>query len=370
MRLRFIAVVLVLAWVTLLASAQERSYTVQRGDTLTSIAQQFNISAQVLAQRNALTWAGGLQAGQTLVIPAANFVATSHTVQRGDTLTNIAALYGTTVSALEALNNISNGAIQAGQVLVLSGASVGQGGGFVAPSAGVTTSAGGVPVVIVQPTPAPITSVNPSLGQGGPVATTPIGPVVHIVDIGETLQTIAARYGTTWDVLAQANNLTNPNFLPAGTSLVIPVGGTGGPSTGQGGGVTPTTPITAVYVVRVGDTLSQIAERFNTTVSAVRSANGLNSSLIFVGQSLLIPYGGGNLGSGGGTVGTGGPSTRPLYPFANGSIRGNRYVIASGDTLFGIGARFNVDVWTIARRNHILNLNHIFAGTVLIIPGR
>lgn len=57
-------------------------------------------------------------------------------------------------------------------------------------------------------------------------------------------------------------------------------------------GATPTPPSTGVYyLVQRGDTLSAIARRFGTTVQAIMSANGLTSTLIYVGQTLLIPVG-------------------------------------------------------------------------------
>jgi len=351
-------IALMLTWglfSALLVNAQETRYTVRPGDTLASIASANRISPALLAQRNAITYAAGLRTGQVLFIPDANFVATSHTVQPGESLAVIAQLYGTTVAELQSLNALGGPRIVPGQVLQLPGsaANLGQGGG----------------VIVVTATPSPMPA-----GQGGgfvPVnPSMPSAPLVHIVEVGETLQIIAARYGTTWQALAQANNLQNPNFLPAGSSLIIPNsagqggGAVGGPTTGQ---VVGANTISAFYVVRVGDTLSQIAERFGTTVAAIQRANGLTNTVIFPDSTLLIPF---NLGVGGPVVTLPTVVAPSGFPFANGTIRGGRYTVAQGDTLFGIANRFNVDAWNVARANRITNLNHIFSGQILLIPGR
>jgi len=360
MRLRHaVLIVFILIWgllSALLVSAQEARHTVRSGETLASIAADYNISASLLAQRNAITYPAGLGVGQVLAIPAANFVATAHTVQPGESLAIIAQLYGTTVAELQSLNELDGTRILPNQVLRLSGATLGQGGG----------ATGGV--IFVTATPSPVPS---SLGQGGGTAVGgPSAPLVHIVDVGETLQIIAARYGTTWQALAQANNLANPNFLPAGASLIIPAssadqggGSTGGPTTATVGVNT----ISAFYVVRAGDTLSQIGERFGTSADAIKRANGLSNSVIFPGATLLIPY---SLGTGGPLVALPTIVAPNVFPFANGTLSGGRYTVAQGDTLFGVANRFNVDAWNIARANRLTNLNQIFSGQILLIPGR
>jgi LysM repeat protein len=154
-----------------------------------------------------------------------------HVVAWGETVEIIASRYGVSADDIVAANNLTNpDLIRAGDVLIIPG-----------------------------------------------VAAPSQEPGVHIVRQGETLQSIAAMYGTTVDALARANGIVNANYIWVGQRLTIP-----GATTSQAGGQT--------YVVQPGDTLSSIAVRFNTTAWAIAYANNLpNVNVIYVGQTLLIP---------------------------------------------------------------------------------
>lgn len=103
----------------------------------------------------------------------------------------------------------------------------------------------------------------------------------HVVQPGDTLWGISRRYNTTVDAIVRANNIPNPNLIYVGQVLEIP----------DGTSPTPVPPVNpSTYVVRAGDTLSQIARTFNTTVAALVQANNIaNPNLIYVGQVLIIP---------------------------------------------------------------------------------
>lgn len=134
------------------------------------------------------------------------------------------------------------------------------------------------------------------------------------------------------------------------------------------------------YTVAEGDTLAKIAQRYCTSVQEIYDINrntiGVDPNRIQAFMRLTVPN------RCGGAVApqpptTGGPGImQPIAPFdrgprlhANGILRGNVYDIAIGDTLFSIGQRFGEDINLIAGRNNIDNLNKIFAGRPLIIPG-
>lgn len=98
------------------------------------------------------------------------------------------------------------------------------------------------------------------------------------VSRGETLWSIAERYGTTVTALAAANDITNPNLVYAGAVLQIPSGST-----------SASTPPSTITVGR-GDTLSAIAARYHTTVAALAAANGItNPNLVYAGAQIRLP---------------------------------------------------------------------------------
>jgi LysM repeat protein len=173
------------------------------------------------------------------------------------------------------------------------------------------------------------------------------GPVqaqgqVHVVQRGETLSSIAARYGTTTQALAGANGLANANYIYAGQRLTIP-GGNASPGGTNGG----------AYVVRAGDTLYSIAARHGTTAQALANANGLaNANYIYVGQRLTIP---------GGSA----PAANP----SPGSGGMGSYTVRAGDTLASIAYRHGTTVAAIAAANGLSNPNYIYPGQTLRIPG-
>jgi LysM repeat protein len=164
------------------------------------------------------------------------------------------------------------------------------------------------------------------------------GPVVHVVQWGENLSSIAVRYGVGIHELAAANLLDDPNRVYVGQRLVIPV--TPAPAPQPAGNVMQ-------HVVTSGDTLSALAAQYRTTVNAIVEANRLvNPSYIYVGQVLTIP-----------TSGTSAPMT------------GVYYVVRPGDTMAGVAYRFGVSYWAIVQANNLANPTMIHIGQTLFIPG-
>ncbi|MFN2216965.1 MAG: LysM peptidoglycan-binding domain-containing protein [Anaerolineae bacterium] len=135
------------------------------------------------------------------------------------------------------------------------------------------------PTVEATATPAP-TSPSTSGGQQGQYVT-------HTVQRGETLSSIARQYGTTWQAIAQANNIANPSQIYAGQSLKIPT--SGGSSGSSSGG---TTGCRYSHTVQRGEWLWQIAREYGVSPYAIMSANGLSlpsASTIYAGTVLCIP---------------------------------------------------------------------------------
>lgn len=148
----------------------------------------------------------------------------------------------------------------------------------------------------------------------------------YIVRSGDSLYSIANRYGVTVNELKSANNLTS-NLLRIGQLLTIP-------------NVVPpqTTPDNyQVYTVKSGDTLYAIARRFNTTVNDLINFNQLTTTGLVIGQQLLIPT-------------ESASSNEITPPNTNDTIT---YTVQSGDSLWKIANNCNISV------DDIVNLNNL-----------
>lgn len=101
--------------------------------------------------------------------------------------------------------------------------------------------------------------------------------ITYVIQPGDTLSGIARRYGTTVTALTQLNKLSDPDKIYAGNTLKVPENGTGVDSSTQ------------YYTIRPGDTLSEIARRFGTTVSALTRLNGISDpDKIYAGNRIRI----------------------------------------------------------------------------------
>lgn len=214
---------------------------------------------------------------------------TSLTVVSGDTLLKIANRCGTTVSALRRANpEIGSGSlIYPGQVLQLPGAILGTDGGY----------------------------------------------FIYVIARGDTLKSLANRFGTTVDALLAANpDITNANIIYEGQRLKVYSGPVTPPPNN------PPPPSGQIYYAQRGDTLRKIAAKFNTTVEAILKVNPkiTNPNLIYVGQAITIP----------GDVST--------------------YMVQKGDTLRIIASRFGTTVDALLALNpNIWNANLIYVGQII-----
>ncbi len=202
-------------------------YTVQSGDNLYSIARKFGITVDELKRANNLG-TNLLSIGQKLLIPERESLEESpsseeyYIVQSGDTLFSIAQSYGISVEELKNANNLTTNILNIGQKLIIP--------------------------------------KKESSNQ-----------MIYMVQAGDSLYSIATRYGITVVDLKKINNL-NSNLLSIGQKLIIPVKSN-----------------SIFYMVQSGDNLYSIARKYNTTVEEIKRANGLTSNLLTIGQKLLIP---------------------------------------------------------------------------------
>lgn len=160
-------------------------------------------------------------------------------------------------------------------------------------------------------------------------------------DENEGYTTITIRYGDTLSELAIEYNTTVERLVElnniANPNLIY-AGDTLIVPTSD-----PSSNITQIYVVQYGDTLSKIAQEYGTTVATLASINNIqNVNLIYVGQIIKIPS--------------------SSYDMSH-----RLYVVKRGDTLWGISRRFGVSIARIVMLNRIANPNLIYPGNVLRI---
>lgn len=175
-----------------------------------------------------------------------------HVVQPGETLYRIGLRYSVTVAALAQANNIQNTErILVGQQLIIPDLS---------------------------------TAVETDLFAGE--------PTYHVVEPGETLATIANRYGLTVSQLATLNNIANPNHVESGKTLtvfelsetVIELDTFSNVSSGTN---------EIAYVMQRGETLADVASMFGVSWPAIVQANNItNPNRVQAGQKIVIPEAG------------------------------------------------------------------------------
>ena len=240
-----------------------------------------------------------------------------YTVKGGDTLSRIAGQFNTTVNKLATLNDIHNvNRIYVGQRLLVR-----------------------------QPAEQQQQQATPKRTENN----TTTNSNIYTVKSGDTLSGIAGKFNTTYTQLAQLNHISNPNVIHVGQVLTLhqttAQNTTNHQESQQNKQVT--TSANGTYTVKSGDTLSQIAARFNTTTSALASTNHIsNPNLIEVGQQLRI---------------NNSASAQKTTSRHSNTNNGN-YVVQSGDSLSKIAAYHGLNWRSIAAKNNIQSPYTIFVG--------
>lgn len=233
-------------------------HTVRRGETLGLIAERYGVTVSRLKDWNDLR-SNKIFVGQRLKVVSmvdkgeievegdadVQENATTHKVRRGESLFSIAEDYGVTIDNLKEWNNLSGSSIDAGQTLIVNASAA--------------------------------KASKKSSGSSEKKAAT----TKHKVRRGETLGAIASRYGVTVDNLKDWNNLFSSR-IDVGQTLIVK----GSKSTSS---LRSSKSSYTTHTVRNGETLGGIAERYGTTASAIRKANGIKGSMIRKGQKLKIP---------------------------------------------------------------------------------
>lgn len=256
------------------------TYIVKSGDSLWSIAKRYGVSIDDIKKANNLS-SNLLNIGQVLIIPSEeeppeieDFIV--YTVSSGDNLYKIATKYNLTVDDLVNYNDLATTNLSIGQQLLI-----------------------------------PVQKTNETQ--------------TYIVKSGDTLYSIASKYGISVNTLKNYNNLTT-NVLSIGQKLNIPA--------------TSEQPSSNYldYVVKKGDSLYSIASKYNTSVSDIMKINNLNTSLLNIGMVLKIPV----------------------------QSSGITYIVQSGDNLYSIARKYNTTIDSIRNKNNLTS-NNLSIGQILII---
>lgn len=210
-------------------------------------------------------------------------ITNTYVVQKGDSLYSIANKLGTTVSELKKENNLTSNTLQIGEVLRIPTKEIYEG------------------------------EEN-----------------VYIVQKGDTLYSIAAANNTTVDELKKTNNLTS-NILSTGQLLKIP------------SALLPE----STYIVKKGDSLYSIANKYNTTVDELKRINNLTSNILSIGQVLKLPS----------------DKVSDVEKEEN-TIN---YTVQKGDSLYSIARKYSTTIDKIKDLNN-LTTNLLSIGQVLLIP--
>ncbi len=291
-------------------------------NTLETSVAQTNLAART-ARAAALAASAAIAATTLSAIPAA--ADERHRVSDGDTVSAIAARYDSSVRAIIEANNLnSRGLIIVGQDLTIP----------------TSTS----------------TSTSTSTAQASDS---------HTVVSGDTVWNLARSHGTTVSAIVSANGLDSRATIKPGQVLKMPGSSAGSSSAKKSPSSAAST---ASHTVRAGDTVWDLARHYGTSVSAISSANGLNSSsTIRIGQGLKIP---------GATAAGAVPASSSTSSSASKTAgvkdysgTTQQYTVASGDTLARIADRFKVSVSAIVSANAIKNPSMIRIGQKLTIPG-
>ncbi len=170
---------------------------------------------------------------------------------------------------------------------------------------------------------------------------------VHVVQPGDSLSTIAVRYGVSMGELATANGIYNNDHVWVGQRLTIPGGSTSYSGGHSGSGSTVT--------VGRGDSLSLIAALHGMSVQALMELNGLtNPNHVWVGQQLRVH----------GSVASG--ASASAVPASGSTVY---HVVQPGESLSSIAAYHGVSQQSIMSTNGLYNPNHVQSGQRLQIAG-
>jgi peptidoglycan endopeptidase LytE len=168
----------------------------------------------------------------------------------------------------------------------------------------------------------------------------PCGGRVTVVS-GDTLYKIANRCGTSVNALKLANQLSNVNLIMVGQVLLMP------------GALIKGTNNVDIYIVNHGDSLSEIAALFSTSLAQLFALNpGIkDANMIYAGQRINVP------------------TPNAVYPDEQPKVDTKQYIVQRGDTMNKIASRLDITLSALIKVNpQVTNINLIYVGQKLNLP--
>lgn len=378
----YLALLLFLPFTQLNAST---TYKVEQGDTLYSIARKFNTSVQSIKDANSL-YDNNIKIGQRLYMPtydvshqkqenktpsSATILSNGiYTVKSGDTLSQVADRFGVLTSELRTFNYLSSDKLHIGQELKLPYITVKSSNTVVITVSGEKikepkTTIAKTESVIEEPVVTKSTNDDQHSSSY---------QSVYIVKSGDNLSQVAERLGVLTKDLKSHNHLSSDK-LHIGQKLKIPyitiksstqVASSNNNSKSSTSSSTKTQTYSSdysTYTVQSGDTVNQIAERFNVKSKVLKNENHLSNNNIYVGQKLRIP-------DTSNYTSTQLSKTEVSKKISDPKIENSKtdiYVVVKGDTLHSIARKFGTNISTIKRFND-LSSDNLKIGYVLKVP--
>ena len=310
------------------------TYRVRRGDTLSELAARYGTSTRQLQRRNGIRGTT-IRVGQQLVVPVADYE--SAFTADADDARPLRVQYGAAYPVQPIPSAIA--ASSADEASPFRAASLDETTSDSDADAGASGESDGSSKA-AAPSPSEPTPSEPAASESAasksaasepaasePATTEPSTRTTYRVRTGDTLSEIADRFdGVSLSDLRRWNGLMSSRIYVGQTLRLQP-------------GDTPTEPKTMTYRVRRGDTLSEIAERFGTSTRALRQTNNLRGSRIRIGQTLTVP--------------------------TSGTAR-HTHRVQRGDTLGKIAQRYGVSIQQVMAWND-LSRSTIYPGQELVI---
>ena len=273
-----------------------QTYTVQSGDTLYGISKQFGVSVDEIKRLNNLT-SNTITKGEILKIPS-TVTTIDYVVKKGDSLYSIAKRYNTTVKDITRLNNLTSNSLTVGQLLIIAiddnaTSTPTTYKDYVVKKGDSLYSIANKNNITVDEL-KKINNLTSNMLSIGQVLKLPTQDkeeemAMYTVQKGDSLYSIAKKFGITVDEIKSLNNLTSNN-LAIGEQLMIKSSTGDEPINPEEEciGTGYAEPQYIMYTVQRGDSLYTIARRYNTSVDNIKALNNLTNNNLTIGEQLKI----------------------------------------------------------------------------------